>query len=176
MCCFVKITIFEIIVLTIITTRFEVGSYRYTNKAHFSVTNFKVYLVKYINDFSSINCMKSIKTLYQTGYKSLLSKNQTLVKKHARYCGSAEKCHFTLCIAVFSALSRVAPFFSALNVGTAALYGHSALHGPAAHIQHQSQRTEKCHFMPCIAIFFSAENIIFFTREVCEKEAKCVKC
>ncbi len=65
----------------------------------------------------------------------------------------------------FSVLYREAPFFSGLNVGPAVLYGHSALHGPAAHIQRQSQRTEKCHFMPFIAIFFSAENINFFTRE-----------
>jgi hypothetical protein len=28
----------------------------------------------------------------------------TLVKKHALYCSSAEKCHFTPCIAIFSAL------------------------------------------------------------------------
>jgi hypothetical protein len=54
----------------------------------------------------------------------------------------------------FSALCRVAPFFSGLNVGPAALYGYSALHGQAAHIQRQSQRTEKCHFMPFIAVFF----------------------
>jgi hypothetical protein len=65
-------------------------------------------------------------------------------------------------------LQRVLPFFllalffSALNVGPAALYGHSALHGPAAHVQRQSQRTEKCHFTPFIAVFFSAENINFF--------------
>jgi hypothetical protein len=48
---------------------------------------------------------------------------------------------------------------SGLNVGPAALYGHSALHGPAAHIQ----RPEKCHFMPFIAIFFSAEKHQFFS-------------
>jgi hypothetical protein len=53
----------------------------------------------------------------------------------------------------FSALRRVRPFFSGLNVGPAALYGHSALHGPAAHIQRQSQHPEKCHFAPFIAIF-----------------------
>jgi hypothetical protein len=62
-------------------------------------------------------------------------------------------------------LRRLAPFFSGLNVGPAALYGHSAMHGPAAHIQRQSQRPEKCHFTPFIAIFFSAENINFFTRD-----------
>jgi hypothetical protein len=59
-------------------------------------------------------------------------------------------------------LRCVAPFFSWLNVGPAALYGHSALHGPAAHIQSQSQRPEKCHFTLFIAVFFSAENINFF--------------
>jgi hypothetical protein len=84
------------------------------------------------------------------------------VKKHTRFCGSAEKCQFTLCIAVFSALSRVAQFFSALNVGPAALSGHSALQGPAAHIQRQSHHTEMCYFMPCITNFFSAENINIF--------------
>jgi hypothetical protein len=55
--------------------------------------------------------------------------------------------------------------FSGLNVGPAALCDHSALHGPAAHIHRQNQRTEKCHFKPFIAGFFSAENINFFTRE-----------
>jgi hypothetical protein len=80
------------------------------------------------------------------------------VKKCAGYCGSAEKCQFTPCIGFFSALRRVAPFFSVLNVGPAALYSYSALHGPAAHIQ----RTEKCHFTLCFAIISSAENINFF--------------
>ncbi len=83
------------------------------------------------------------------------------MKKHVRYCGSTEKCRFTPCIAVFSALSCVAPFFSALNVGPAALYGHSTLHGPAAHFQRQSHRTEKCHFTPCITIFSVLKTSIF---------------
>ncbi len=60
-------------------------------------------------------------------------------------------------------LRRLAPFYSGLNVGPAALYGHSALHGPAAHIKCQSQCPEKCHFTPFIAIFFGAENINFFS-------------
>ncbi len=71
-----------------------------------------------------------------------------LVKKRTQYCGSAEKCQFTLCIAIFfSAMLSIAIFFSA-ECGPAALYGHSALYDPAVHIQRQSQRTEKCHFMP----------------------------
>jgi hypothetical protein len=77
------------------------------------------------------------------------------VKKCAGYCGSTEKCQFTLCIAIFSAL----------NVGPAALYDHSALYGPAAHIQRQSQRTEKCHFTPFIAVFSVLKTSIFFTRD-----------
>jgi hypothetical protein len=58
-------------------------------------------------------------------------------------------------------LRRVLPFFSTLNVGPAALCSHSALHGPAAHIQGQSQRNEKCHFTPFIAVFSVLKTSIF---------------
>ncbi len=40
---------------------------------------------------------------------------------------------------------------------------HSAQMFQHADFQRQSQRTEKCHFTPCIVIFFSAENINYFS-------------
>jgi hypothetical protein len=89
--------------------------------------------------------------------------SQILVKFRVIEDSPSEKNERATAVVLKSAnLHRLAPFFSGLNVCPAALCGHSALHSPAAHIQRQNQRPEKCHFMPFIAIFFSAENINFF--------------
>ncbi len=42
----------------------------------------------------------------------------TLVKKCTRYCSSAEKCHFTPCIAIFFSAMPCSAIFSTLKVGS----------------------------------------------------------
>jgi hypothetical protein len=62
---------------------------------------------------------------------------------HARYCSSAEKCHFMPCITVFSVLKM-------------GHQGSSAVQGSWATFS-----TEKCQFKPFIAIFSALKTSIF---------------
>ncbi len=66
---------------------------------------------KLFSDPGSSTCQ----SLFLYRYVKPFLKGLSLVKKYARDCGSAEKCQFTQCFVIFSALRCVAPIFSALK-------------------------------------------------------------